>query len=321
MKRLDTLTLFFIILSAFMAIPVNGQEIGKCMLQHNGTVTVHDGRNMAAVVSQAAEGDTIFLTEGSFPGFKMEKKMTIRGAGDSKTKIYSNIEICIPGKPTLDQTLLEGLYHLDEKTVTCSSTMSKLKIKQCRLYDLVFTAANYDIVIDRCNIWRDLKVSPSCVKGITCLNSSIRTGFSTSFRNGASNAYFVNCDVETYYMDYVAGDFLNCVIFGHSSGSSTGHTLKFLNCNFTNCYRFNKTALDVSSSSKNGWTNSAVASWPSINYLLEKKMLGDDGTIIGCMGGINPYSFTLPVPKVTDKTIILDQEKRVLNVNIKVSAE
>lgn len=52
--------------------------------------------------------------------------------------------------------------------------------------------------------------------------------------------------------------------------------------------------------------------------LLSNNYLGNDGTVVGCYGGKNPYTLSLSNKEVTNK-VHLDRDKKQIQFNIKVS--
>ena len=290
-------------------------SIPKCLLQHGGTVQIFDSDKIANAITSAVDGDTIFLTAGTFPGFTINKKITVRGAGQD-TKITSDISISISGTPTLTQTVLEGVdLNSNSKSVTLSSAMKGVKIKQCSMYKLSVDANNTDAIIDRCYISFELCQS-TYIKSMTVLNSDVTIGRSCYSTNNTIS--FVNCNVLMYYFDKCAGTFINSAMTYYTwKGTS-----RLYNCSFTNClFKWADTfaPLDGTSTGQGCYYDSSC-SWDAATFE-ELGYLGNDGRVVGYMGGTTPYTLELAVPKVTKSQIVLDSDARVLNVNLKVSAQ
>ena len=87
---------------------VNAQ-ISKVALQHRGAVTLYDTDQIQIAIDNSVDGDTIFLNEGEFPGFTVNKKIAVIGKGNGETKVTGNITIAIPNSPTLTARVLDGL--------------------------------------------------------------------------------------------------------------------------------------------------------------------------------------------------------------------
>ena len=290
----------------------HAESTSKCLLQHQGTVQLFDADKIANAITAAVDGDTIYLTAGEFPGFTINKKITVRGAGQA-TKIAGNVSINISGTPTLTQTVLEGV-NLQAKgnSITLASAMKGVKIKQCSMSYLKTSANNSDVIIDRCYISNELEYS-TYIKSMTVVNSSFSIGYGTSSTTNIIN--FINCDVFFYYTYNVAGTFINCTIRANNTNSSIS------NCAFVNClFGWKAASHFASTTSAQQCYYDESCSWDAATFE-ELGYLGNDGRVVGNMGGVTPYTLDLAVPKVTESQISLDPDTRVLNVNIKVSAK
>ena len=290
----------------------------KCLLQHQGTVKLFDADNITGAISAAVDGDTLYLTAGEFPGFTISKKITVRGAGTA-TKITGDVTVNIAGTPTLTQTLLEGVDLSSSSTdVVLSSAMKGVKLKQCSMSKLYTNANNSDVIIDRCRISEELCFSDSYIKSMTVLNSDINNiGYSYSSTKNIIN--FINCNICFYVPSYVAGTFVNCSITKYSGTSSSYQTIA--NCSFVNClFQWDASSYFASSTTSQQCYFDATCDWDAATFE-SLGYMGNDGRVVGLMGGATPYTLELAVPKVTESQISLDPETRVLNVNIKVSAK
>lgn len=286
----------------------------KCLLQHQGTVKLFDADNITGAISAAVDGDTLYLTAGEFPGFTISKKITVRGAGTA-TKITGDVTVNIAGTPTLTQTLLEGVDLSSSSTdVVLSSAMKGVKLKQCSMSKLYTNANNSDVIIDRCRISEELCFSDSYIKSMTVLNSSINIiGYSYSSTKNIIN--FINCNICFYYPYKIAGTFVNCTIYSNNTYDTIA------NCSFVNClFKWDASSNFASSTTAQQCYYDATCDWDAATFE-SLGYMGNDGRVVGYMGGATPYTLELAVPKVTESQISLDPETRVLNVNIKVSAK
>lgn len=304
MKKLILLLITFFAIS----ININADSRAKCLLHHQGTVKVFDGEKIEAAIKASADGDTIFLSEGTFPGFTINKKITIRGAGQ-ESRINSVIKINLNNNPTLTQTLLEWL-NMDTNSITVESSMKKLKIKQCTFASLTTAANNIeDVLVDRCFISRCI----SGFKSATIVNSKIYFA-----DNDCGHEYF-NCNIQSISATALRGKFTNC-IFG------SGTTYHVSNSFFSNCLFNGGYSLDSSSSAKNCWVNSDFY-LDTYTYdcsfgkydLEDKGYIGTDGTVIGIEGGSAPFTLEPSVPKVTNSTVAYDAANKLLKVNLTVT--
>lgn len=306
-------TLFTLVCLMMASVSMFAESAAVCLLQHGGSVQLFDADKIANAIKAAVDGDTLYLTAGSFSGFTIDKKITVRGAGQ-ETKITGNITISISGTPTLTQTVLEGLNLISNSSVTFSTAMKGVKIKQCSMYELIVNANNSDVIIDRCNISSELRYS-SYIKSMTVLNSYAIIG---NYSSSENTIHFVNCNVYMYYPSNCAGTFINSVI-GRSS--SYGSFQNISNCSFVNClFRWNANSYFQSSTTAQHCYYDSECSDDDATFE-ELGYLGIDGKVVGYMGGSSPYTLELSVPKVTESEISLDPSTRVLNVNIKASAK
>ena len=87
MKKLSVLLAFMLTASVAMyASPA------KCLLHHNGKVTLYDAEDIENAIKATADGDTLYLSEGQFAGFTITKKITVRGSGQM-TRIGGDIVV------------------------------------------------------------------------------------------------------------------------------------------------------------------------------------------------------------------------------------
>lgn len=307
MKRI--FTLIFIMIGISMSILAASN--GKCLLQHQGGCRIYNADAIETAIKNAVDGDTIFLTEGQFPGFTVDKKITVRGAGQG-TKITGDINVSIPGNPTLSQTVLEG-FNAENGNVILKTVMNGVKIKQGNFKYLTTNANNDDVIIDRCNISYELRQS-SNIKGMTVLNSNVVLG--RDYSSSDSSINFVNCYVYAYFIDWCAGTFINCFVYGRDYYSKN----RFYNCNFIYSLISYHPYFDYSCTQENSYTIDSNFKDENPETLENLGYLGNDGTAVGRYGGVTPYTLDLAVPKVTENTIVLDPESKTLSVSLKVSA-
>lgn len=55
--------------------------------------------------------------------------------------------------------------------------------------------------------------------------------------------------------------------------------------------------------------------------LLENNFLGNDGTVVGCYGGKNPYSLKQIQTTITSSKVHFDKDKKQIQIKLKVSSE
>lgn len=303
-----------------LAFATASAQTAKISLQHAGGVTLFDADQMTQAIAAAAEGDTLYLNEGNFAGdFTIDKAITIVGAGQA-SKINGNVTISIPGTKTLTKRVLDALYISGDIKNTLA--VNGLGIRKCQFGNIAFSGNSNDIVIESCRIRSNFTLS-SYVKGITTINSRIYSvQGSAASANGVN---FINCDVyniDNYYNTFGGGTFINSIISTtqHSSSyylSSTTMVCCLLpldnsvlnSCTLQNCY-----------SSSYAPINSDLTPAYDTDTMISNGWLGNDGTVVGSMGGAAPYTLEPAVPKVESYSLTVDTEAKVLSVSLKVKA-
>jgi len=319
MKRLTMVLACF----ALVSMAVSAQT-AKIALQHNGNVTLYDADKMTDAMTAAADGDTLYLNEGTFGGdVTITKKVSIIGSG-AATILDGAVKISIPDTPTLTAHLLDALNI--QKSITVTLPVNDLKIRKCQFVGMSFDAKVEGVTFDRC-YHRGGTDSPfrlsSNVKQMNAINSKF--WYITGNAEYAGDANFVNCNIyEIYnsYSSYGRATYMNCIIreWQYSGSSYHSNTTTYVNClcgrdYFTNsvnqnCWNYGNTNI-----LGNG-TNCSLTD----DQLKSNNYLGTDGTVVGITGGSTPFTLVPSVPKVSEYTIKVDTQTKKLNVNIKVSA-
>lgn len=338
-KILTFIACLFWISSASLeaAAPANSVII----LQHQGNATIYHTDSLQASLRDAVDGDTLFLPKGTFGGFTISKKLTIRGTGQ-ETIISGDISVVIPDSATLASTLLEGLDISANVWVTKS--VNGLKIKQCKASTVGFIAGKQqDVLIDRSCVEYELLISEG-VKSMTIKNSSVPIRV---WKETSKEIYLINCDVVVYggnsiqsyivpnygsfgknyvyRVDCFRGSLINSItntdgvyppfLFDHATFINTLCTSEsgiLSSCYKENCYH--SSHRDLLQDPIDGYDYRI-----SNENLLNWGYLGNDGTVVGRYGGQTPYTLTLAVPVVKSSDVKLDMENRVLNVNLELS--
>ena len=296
-----------------VSMTANAITINKALLQHNGEVTLFDGNNIQDAVNAAADGDTIYLTLGTFKPFTINKKITIRGTGETSI-IDGNVTIDIPNQQTLTSPVLEALAV--SGTVNVSSAVNDMILRKCKIANMTFGANVDGAVIDRCYITNKLTLS-SYINGMTVVNTKL---YVVGANSGASNnTTFVNCNICQLSCNYFAGTIINSILSNSTSTiNSTVLLNTYINNNLSigsssvmqNCYRGNDVGINYDCECSR-----------DTNYLQTNNYLGTDGTVVGIYGGDTPFTLEPSVPKVTSSDLNLDNENKVLNVTLTVSPQ
>ena len=290
-----------------LAVGANAANDGKAILHHDKKPTaIYDADKLSDALSAAVAGDTIYLSEGTFPTFSLEKAITIKGAG-TNTKISNGVTIDIPGNPTLTSSLLEAVEV--NGAITVKSDMTNFLIKMVKTTDLQFAnQLNTNALVDRCHL--DKFTITSAMTDFYVRNSYIWNLTSTSLKFNKCN--FINCRIQGDW-NKAAGRFINCEL--RRTGDNTSIKSSILSYSLVYSY-YN--SVHPSSYQEKVYFD-ANRDWFSVDDRLTKGYICKDGTVVGVEGGKTPYSLTPSGPKETSSTVkVSDSEKR-LNVSITVS--
>ena len=298
---------------------VNAQ-ISKVALQHKGAVTLYDTDQIQIAIDNSVDGDTIFLNEGLFPGFTVNKKIAVIGKGNNETKINGGITIAIPNSPTLTTRILDGLYLINDNTtsglIKVSQPVNGLIIRKCNFYQISFSGVIDNTLIDRCNIRQQITLS-SYVVGLDVVNSYIGCLKETAYTPSSVN--IVNCKLVSQgwtYLQYgknTAATFVNSIVYNYAE---SGMYLSDA-CNFVKCAVVNQNYGIY----QNCWNSYNTVFSYTKDQLIRDGYLGTDGTCIGPDGGTTPYTLVSTAPKITDYTLKVDTGEKKLNVNVKVTPQ
>ena len=325
------------ILSSLICVASFGQStMFRTILSHNGTLTQYNLDNWTDALDDAVDGDTVYFTPGTFPGdITITKKIALIGAGVCESQTWyhgetnmqdalggsgtpstnstnltgGNIYIELDGEPTLTATMLEGLNI--HNTVTISKTVTNLKIKRCQIRTL---RTNIDEVSDESAKPKNL-VLESCyityLRAGNFVSPNIYNCYITELNLYSQPFSFTNCSIDRTN-NSVGCNYINCLLFtDYYEGINT-----YLNCiychdlsgngsTYTDCYSY----YDGDGTRPWNWSKS---------YLTENSYFGDDGTVIGPLGGQAPFTFIPSQPYVSASTVAYDASTKKLNVNITV---
>lgn len=220
MKKL----LLIIVAVMTSVIGATGQE-ASAVLTHGTTTKTFSGYNaLRNAYKEAASGDLITLSSGSFGAVDTIKvAVTIRGAGMETDTVYHTQPTLLVGNIVLNMSSteqnhfqLEGVCHSGEGYLYYRGNVKNAKFIKCRLYSI--RAATYmngdtqygytikDATFMHCRI----------VKEVTCWSNSSMT--------------FINCYVchpQTWNTASSAMNFRNCVIWPKHDESAQNTTNRY----------------------------------------------------------------------------------------------
>ena len=295
------------------------------LLQHNGNITTYAAEDIAQAMAAAADGDEVFLNEGKYPGFTISSAIKIKGAGQT-TVIDGDVTIENTDKDLGD--IFIGFLYLKGK-LTGKSSMGKLDLIQCYIYSTIEQSGGTveEIFVDRCNIVngsvrlgnnyevketiRDVTTTTihPRVKKFTAINSKFHMTQATS----SYSAYPPYTVINSYA--YIGSGTYGLTLINSIVDGYTPYYSELINCYGGGSENTNKYTGCYSSTYA-----SPVADW-TIYKLEDNGYFGNDGTVIGPLGGTRNTPFTLEpvVPRVTESSLKVDPQKKELNVTVTVT--
>lgn len=359
MKRLSLLITMLVLAISQMSAQDNSNQ-GTITLSHNGKESFFAYNKMGDAVEAAADGDTIYLSNGEFEGdFRLTKKIAFIGSGadgsngtGSYTHYYSgNIVVAMPEGTKLTARLFDGICL--DNNITFQNAIENVIFRKCKTpCSFNINAAMGSLYFDRCYISCGDNVMSNYLKKLVARNCRISSlsMFSSSYNELAANWQFIHCTIdpsrwgysdneENYYdCAYLRGIFTNCIIDNYDNNhqgyalynplDSESYTAAYINCLFykpaegreifkgatvQNDMYFDTSGLENSNENR---------IWSFTKEKLQKNnFLGNDGTVVGCWGGKNPYTLKPNIPTVSSSKVHLDKEKKQIQINIKLSSQ
>ena len=288
-------------------------------LSHDGEISTYYGAlALRDAYAQAASGDIITLSSGSFNAVDIDKGITIRGAGMSinaseqtePTILTGAFSINIPDEDA-NRLTIEGIYHnatvtmvnfkngtfLKDRfrTLTYSSKeesrCTNLSMIHCKVAEALHLPSNSPISCINCFINFPANDATSAIEFVNCI---IRQGDSRNFRDGLFACSFKNCifDCCLYGSDYLKGDDNHTVYYCLANNSPK---VLFQNvANTTNVYKDNCSEIFKT-------YNTTYTDNENFELLdeIKESIKGLDGTEVGIYGGNMPFSTTPTNPQIT----------------------
>ena len=304
-----------ILLSVVCLIVVGMQSVNAqvaiAALHHNGSVTIYGQPLIQNAIDAAVQGDTLYLSEGTFSGFTVAKPIAIIGAGQT-TVISGNVTIGSTDIATEEGLLLNGMRMLNN--VNFYGVTYGVRISQCLMESGCSFSNNEsdsftNIEIVMSQIKGGLYLNAT-IKNISVLNSKIRDVHGYAGEGGAT---FLNCNVystnhggngNNNYINSIVdlaytGYYKNCLWYSTNSGSTL---VTLVDCQKPDSYFFdNTTALNCTLSDEE---------------LRNAGYLGTDGTVVGITGGDNPFTLVMSEMQITQGSLEVDNVEKKLKVTL-----
>lgn len=333
---------------------------GTSTLSHNGKESYFAYNKMGDAVEAAADGDTIYLSKGEFEGdFRLTKKIAFIGSGadysngtGSYTRYYSgNIVIAMPEGTKLTARLFDGIYF--DNSILFQNAIENVIFRKCNTpCDFNINAEMGSLYFDRCYISCGGNVMRSKLKKLVARNCRISNLHmdDSNYNKVAANWQFIHCTIDPnnwsytdnerkeHYYSPLRGIFTNCIIDNDDNNQqgyelyypqgSESYTAAYINCLFykpaedreifNGATVQNDMYFDASGLGNN--EENKIRNFTK-EKLLENNFLGNDGTVVGCWGGKNPYTLKPNIPTVSSSKVHLDREKKQIQINIKLSSQ
>ena len=303
--------LFSVVCLMMVGIQSVNAQVAIAALHHEGNVTIYSSAQ--AAIDNSVAGDTIYLSEGIFGGFKVEKPIAIIGAGRT-TMISSDITLRKSGSTDsiAPGLLLSGLNIV--QNVTFSSVIEGARITQCKIGGTCSFISGGNYSFDNIEILMSQigTLTPSStVKGLSVVASKISSVQGDGYDEGS--VIFLNCNINNAGKSYTTtnNSYMSCIInqFGYGV--------------YTNCL-YNQTTSSNNTVIYECYQNSDFTLDDDLNCSLTDEQLrtagyfGPDGTLVGITGGEVKFSLVMPVAQVVEHSLEVDQAEKKLKVSLKL---
>lgn len=310
-----------------MSITASALTSSAVLLQHNGDITTYAAEDIAQAMAAAADGDEVFLNEGKYPGFTISSAIKIKGAGQT-TVIDGSITIENSGDTSIGDIFI-GFLKI-ENDIIGKSSANKLDLLQCKFHYYKQEGGVIDeIFVDRCET-NYLFLNATYKETVTIDDVTITTTHPRTKKFTAINSRISFYQNVSSYSAYPPYTIINCYVYFSADGACGPTVINSITENSGNIYY--SELINCSYRALNGNTNKLTGCYQSDTYgrdivewsiyeLEDEGYFGNDGTVIGPLGGTRNTPFTLVpvVPRVTESTLKVDPEKKELNVSVTVS--
>lgn len=303
------------------------------------------------------EGDFIIDKKVAFIGSGADTDNGWSNCTSYSSNNSNKIIIKLPENTKLSTRLFEGIYFGDI-SFKYQTSIENIVFKKCRVcgYNLSIDAVIKSILFDRCDIYGENYFTNNVKKAISRNCQISRFNIWSSYGNDENNWQFINCTIDpssygrsdengNYYSfcPIYYGSFTNCIIDNDENYNENRNAGYYLydpsdtetksSASFTNClfYKplegreiFNGATVQndmyFDASNLNDHQNNSIWSF-SKEELLENNFLGNDGTVVGCYGGKNPYFLKQNLTTITSSKVHFDKDKKQIQIKLKVSSE
>jgi len=310
MKRILTILATLYMVGSVMA------QMATITLSSGGKLQFFHADQLGAAIDAANPNDTIYLSNGTFTGIPYDEKtaghyitkpLVIIGSSASTCKISLGEKIYINLNNSDGMFSLEGVYSSNDIWIV--SEMNQFKMVNTRVTSLKINSSSplKSLIIDRCLISSDLVLDNVKDDDIIPVKSAIvRNSFVTNIYDTGEDmtgCTLINCCVKTV-RDSFRGYILNSII-------ERANDL----ANYNSCYVYQDTPANCTSITWGQFDKY----WSQGQYDVANEWIGNDGTVVGVMGGDGP-TFSLnpsyPTPDATNSTLEYDKVNKKLKIKV-----
>ena len=287
-------------------------QVAIAALHHEGNVTIYSAANLQTAIDNSVAGDTIYLSEGNFGGFKVQKPIAIIGAGRTTT-VSSDITLgksTTPVDPIAPGLLLSGLNIVQD--VTFYGVIEGARITQCKIVGKCSFISGSNYSFDNIEILMSQigTLSPTnTVKGLSVVASKISSVQGDGY--GEGSVTFLNCNINNAGKNYntTNNSYMSCIINQLGQGVYTNclYNQTYSSAVIYECYQSEYLSFDDD-------LNCSLTD----DNLRSAHYFGPDGTIVGITGGEVKFSLVMPVAQVVEHSLEVDQAEKKLKVSLKL---
>lgn len=299
------------------------------------------------------EGDFILNKKLAFIGSGADSD---NGVG-TYTSYSGQIILKMAENTKLTARLFEGIYFWNT-SFTFQTAIENVVFKKCKgfSYNVSVNAEVKSMLFDRCRIDCGHWYSYIYIKKIISRNCSIGSFDQDVWYSSTEDIrtrQFIHCTIDPsnygysdddgnyhFYCPILVGEYINCIFDNDDQNDNSGFCLYDINnkdriskVSFTNCLFYKpKEGIDIFNGATvkdNIYYEAPIdnnTTWTRLEVMTKEQLqannfLGNDGTVVGCLGGKNPYSLKMASPVISSSKVHFDTSKKQVQIKMKVSSQ
>ena len=314
---------------------------GQIFLRHNGQmVQTFQSSELPNAISAAEEGDTIFLTKGSFSygnSFSISKSIHIIGAGVDEKNYWGENSCVIQGDDItitnqdngkIHDISFEGVYLTQD--LRLRADIENITFKKCKNGNSIYFNSEKNVenaTFDRCMLNYIQTNNQPGIDNLVAKNCKIEELYGGTGLKTSTTLKFINCNISKVGADF-NGIFINSIINSIANGSTSYHSATGM---LVNTLYHGRSGYDPMENvpQQDCWlaTETLIPADNDLNCSLTTDQLiyagrvGLDGTPVGIEGGANPYSLTIHAPSINIKSSKIDGSTKTVTINVSATAK